>query len=704
MLIAVSFAWLVCPLSAAEGDHDVEKLFVAPTGNNTWSGRRSKPNDEKTDGPLATLESARDALRKLRKDGALSEHGVTVEIRAGTYELGRPLELTKEDSGSAAAPVRFQAQKDDEVRICGGRAITGWSPVSDPAALARIDEGARAHVLRADLKAQGVTDLGEMKAGQSWAASDAGLEVFFQDKPMTLARWPNEGFVKIVDVVGGAPHRIHGVLGDKLGIFTYEGDRPKRWVNEKNVILDGYWFWDWANQRQRIESIDAEKRIITLALPLHAYGYRKDQWYYALNLLPELDAPGEWYLDREGAVLYFWPPAPIEKGRVMISMLPALVNMKDASHVTFAGMIFEGARGNAIDIAGGTSNQIEGCVIRNVGSWAVTVNGGSKHTIVACDIYATGDGGISLSGGDRKTLTPAEHVAENNHIHHYSRVNRIYKPGITLNGVGNRASHNLIHNAPHMAMGFGGNDHVIEFNEIHSVCYESNDAGAIYTGRDWTFRGNVLRYNYLHHLCGFQGRGCNGIYLDDQMSSALIFGNLFYKTMRPAFIGGGRDCTIENNIFVDCSPALHIDARGLGWAKGGFDGMVHSLKSMPYQSEPWTSRYPELVKILDEDPMAPKNDKVLRNICWGGKWDTSIEGKAKPGVSMQDNLVQVDPLFEDAAKENFQLRDDSPAYKLGFKRLPLEKIGLYKDKRRASWPVEHTVRPMETPPAPEKKK
>ena len=92
-------------------------------------------------------------------------------------------------------------------------------------------------------------------------------------------------------------------------------------------------------------------------------------------------------------------------------------------------------------------------------------------------MYQMGGGGISLSGGDRTALTPAEHVAENNHIHHYARVKRVYQPGITLRGVGNRAVRNLIHNAPHMGMGFSGNDHTIELNEIHSVCYESNDAG-----------------------------------------------------------------------------------------------------------------------------------------------------------------------------------------------------------------------------------
>ena len=89
--------------------------------------------------------------------------------------------------------------------------------------------------------------------------------------------------------------------------------------------------------------------------------------------------------------------------------------------------------------------------------------------VADCDIYQTGLGGISLVGGDRKTLTPGGLVAENNHIHHYSRWKPVYRAGISLNGVGNRASHNLIHDAPHMAIGFGGNEQVIEFNEIHNV-------------------------------------------------------------------------------------------------------------------------------------------------------------------------------------------------------------------------------------------
>jgi hypothetical protein len=161
-------------------------------------------------------------------------------------------------------------------------------------------------------------------------------------------------------------------------------------------------------------------------------------------------------------------------------------------------------------------------------------------------------------------------------------------------------------------------------------------------------------------------------------------------------IGGGRDCAIENNVFVDCLPATHVDARGLGWVAGGDAGLRDSLRSMPYTETPWSTRYPKLVNILDDDPMAPKGNVIARNICVGGRWG-DFEDKAKPLVKFQDNLLDQNPLFMDAAHHNFQLQYGSPAYKLGFKRIPIEKIGLYQDDLRASWPVTHSVRLAQTP-------
>ncbi|MHB8970497.1 MAG: right-handed parallel beta-helix repeat-containing protein [Pirellulaceae bacterium] len=659
-------------------------LSVAPNGNDAWSGVLSEPNAAGTDGPFQTIARARDAIRGLKTAGGLPKGGVTVQIRGGTYCLEKTLEFTAEDAGTAESPLVYTGFANEEVRLVGGKLVNNFAAVEDAAILARLDPAAREHVVQADLKALGVANFG--------APSGDGLEVFFNDQPMTLARWPNEGFVRIVDLVEKDDHKIHGIPGSRVGKFIYDGDRPQRWVGENAAWLHGYWFWDWSDQRQPIESIDTEKSILAVVPPYHNYGYRKGQWYYAFNILAELDSPGEWYLDRETGILYFWPPAPVAEGRTVVSVLDNNLRAKDVSYLTIRKVTFEASRNTAVSISGGVHNRIAACVIRNVGGAAVAITDASDSGVYGCDMYQMGKGGISLSGGNRTTLTSANLVAENNHIHDFSRWSRMYNAAIALHGVGNRAAHNLIHDAPHMAIAFSGNDHVIEYNEIYNVCEESNDAGAMYAGRDWTMRGHVIRYNYLHQIDGFEARGCVGVYLDDMFASAAIFGNIFQRVTSAAFIGGGRDNTVENNIFIDCSPALHIDARALGWAYEHADNWIKeekekgTISGIAYNKPPYSERFPQLLNIIRDEPKAPKGNLIARNICVGGKWD-DVEDKARGYQTFQDNLLSEDPHFVDAANQNFRLQDDSPAWKLGFKPIPVDKIGPYQDPDRASWPV-----------------
>lgn len=673
------WAALLCASQAA-GAPQAKTFYVATNGNDAWSGTLAEPNSQKTDGPFATLERARDEIRQLKRQGGLPGGGVNVELRGGLYERQKPFELGPEDSGTPESPVVYQARRGEEVRLSGGKRIGTFRPVTDPDVLARLDQTARGKVLQSDLRAQGIKDFGEVKGG--------GLQLFFLDRPMTLARWPNQGFVKIVDLVGGQPFDVRGTKGDKIGKFMYDGDRPKRWTSENDPWVHGYWFRDWADQRHKVESIDTERRIIAVVPPYHRYGYRKGQWFYAFNLLAELDAPGEWYLDRQAGTLYFWPPSPIEQGRATVSLIDNLVTLREASYITFRGITFEAARGTAVTITGGADNCIAGCTLRNLGSWAVRISGGTAHSVLGCDIYQTGDGGLSLSGGERKSLTPGRHVAENNHIHHYSYWNRMYQPGVSINGVGLRVAHNLIHDAPHCAIIFGGNDHLMEFNEIHHVCTEANDAGAIYSGHDWTQRGTVIRYNFLHHISGREDRGCVGVYLDDMFCGTQVFGNVFYRVTMAAFIGGGRDNTIENNLFVDCRPAVHVDARAMGWAKHAVAGVMKQLlDAMPYQSPLWKARYPKLPSVWEDEPAAPKGNLIVRNVSLGGRWD-HIEKKAQPYLTMQDNLVTEEIHYVDTNRLNFQLPDDSPIYRQlpGFKRIPFAQIGLKRDQYRDRLP------------------
>jgi len=230
--LAVALLALAAALGTGRGSQASPlPLYVSPAGNDAWSGTLAEPNAAKSDGPLATLERAREEVRKRKKAGALPEGGVTVSIAAGVYERTQTFELGAEDSGTDKSPVVYQGEPGSPPRMIGGKRVAGLRPVSDPAVLERLDPAARGKVLQADLKGQGITDYGQPGAG--------GIELFFQDQPMPVARWPNEGFVKIVQVLGPTPRDVRGTKGCAEGFFRYDGDRPRRWTAEKDVWLHG---------------------------------------------------------------------------------------------------------------------------------------------------------------------------------------------------------------------------------------------------------------------------------------------------------------------------------------------------------------------------------------------------------------------------------------------------------------------------------
>lgn len=664
-------------------------FYVAVDGNDGWSGTAPAPNADGTDGPFATLERARDAARRCPRDNERPEP-ITVFIRGGTYYRDHVFELGREDSGTPAVPVMFRAFKNEEVRLVGGQAIHGFEPVRDAAVLSRLDPAVRDYVRVADLRAQGVTDYGALAPrGFGAKSKPAGLELFFDDKPMTLARWPNEGFARVADVVGGEPTTSHGIKGDKIGKLVYDGDRPTRWAADDDIWLHGYWFWDWADAYEKVESIDTARHVIAMTKPYHGYGYRQGARFYALNLLAELDAPGEWYLDRSAGRLYFLPPEPIADRRVVVSVIESLIDVNDASCVTFRGLTLEACRGTAITVHGGSDVGVVGCTIRNIGNAAVIVDGGADHMIIGCDVYGAGEGAIAVSGGDRPTLTPGDHVVENNHIHDYSRWVKTYTSAIHVSGVGHHVSHNLIHDAPHNAIGLSGNEHVIEYNEIHHVCMETDDAGAFYMGRDWTQRGNAVRYNYFHDIGAHRGLiGVQAIYLDDWSSGTTVLGNVCVRAGRAVLVGGGRDNTIKDNVFIGCTPAVHVDSRGLGWAKYYFDGTTKTLEerlaAMPYREPPWSERYPQLLTLYDDEPALAKGNAVVNNICIGGRWLDLHDGLTTKVVRVEGNLVCGADAGRGAAVPEAPDGDASkrPAYSCG--NIPMNEMGLYRDSRRAS--------------------
>ncbi len=670
--------------------------YVATNGSDDWSGRLSAPNEAGTDGPFATLQRARDAVRELKKSGI--NESIVVEVSEGVYDLSDSLKLTEEDGGvSVDAPVIWRAKEGDSVLLDAGRSLVGARPATDSdEELVRLKPGVRENLCVIDLKGQNVDDL---------IASDVMPEFFFQGAPTRIARYPNVGFVKITGLVqdGTTEVDVRGVKGIAEGKFCFEDEELLRCVDEKDLRVSGYWFWDWSEQKHRVAAIDPQTRTLIVEPPYHHYGYRVGQWFYVFNALCELDAPGEYYIDRAADKLYFYPPTKEwHDGDFLLTRLPHIVELHRVSNLVWSGFQMRGSLGDAVSGSELNNVTLSKCDVYNVAGSGITLHG-ANLSVQECELWYLGASGIIVTGGNRETLQPSGNRIVDNYAHDFALVRRVYEPGVVINGVGNYAAHNLIENAPHMAIGFSGNENVIEYNEIGNVCFESNDAGAIYTGRNWTMRGNILRRNYLHDIQGFENNGCVGIYLDDMFSSAEISENLFVNVTRAAFIGGGHDSKITRNLFVNCNPALHIDARGAGWAKGSVDEWINegktkgTISGIKYKEEPYATRYPELAKILDDEEAAhyPAGCEVLGNVCVGGFWDVckrgqwqgnTVESGAIPYLKMENNFVAEEDdgsFFVDAASGDYRLKKDSAPARQGFESLPIDQMGLSSKRMKA---------------------
>jgi hypothetical protein len=691
------------------------EIYVSPTGNDNNPGT--------LEAPFATLERARDAVREDRgkivgeeiNPSALDP--ATIFLLPGTYQRTTTFELDERDSHTT---YRSHAT-ENPARIIGGRTIptSAVQPVTDEGILNRIvDEAARPHLLQIDLGALGITEYGKLgPRGFRRAYIPAPMELFIDGKPQQVARWPNEGYRKLGKVRRSSSKPRYGDFGMKPGVFDWGTERPAHWTQADDLYVSGVFHRVWADDTIPVARIDTQARTFTTALP-HLYGFRNVSFtrWFALNLLEEIDRPGEYFVDRGTGMLYFYPPASFsKKSSIEVSELTGpLVAMEGAEGVRLEHLILEVSRGTGIYIERGRDNLIAGCTLRNLGilaaqigkgitpfpygkhdgcgnvvgidpqpisralgSWheyiykftAFNREAGEGHRILSCDIYDTGAGGISLGGGDRKTLTPAGNVVENCNIYRVNRWDRTYKTHVNIDGVGNVIRHCHLHDGKGGAIYLHGNDHVIEFNEIDQVLKDTSDAGAFYMGRDISEVGNQIRHNYFHSLHR-EGAGSHvgAIYFDDgSILGAEVVGNVFWNVPHAFLIFGGGLVETRNNLFIDANPkppghGPGDTARVLKMFHGEFQDRV--LKHVNITKPPYSTRYPKLLAVYNRE--LPVTYEQVNNIVLQGEYDA----------------------FVDFAGGDLTLKPNAAVLKANpdFKSIPFNKIGLRVDEYRTSLP------------------
>ncbi len=639
-------------------------LHVSAIGSDHNSGTKRSP--------VNSLEKAREMVRSLREKSP--GKAVTVYIQGGIYYLEEPLVLSSGDSGNEKAPVVYKAAGGEIPVFTGSRDLKNWQLLSESEKGAILPEGVRTKIYFTDVKAAGINDLGD--------PTEIGLrpELFCNGELQTLARWPNNGFVKAGLAKGDTktpPNYAH-TRGTKEGIFEYTGKRMEQWRSEPDVRLGGYWYWDWSDEFQKVERVDTGSRTIVLKQPYHNYGYRDSLRYFGLNLFCEIDEPGEWYLDRTQGLLYWLPPAGIDPNQAKITLsvfsAPFMVEMKECSNVTLQGLTFRESRGSAVIIQNGTNCKVSDCRIECFGKDGIHIEGGTGHGISGCMLRNFGCGGIHMKGGERKNLVPASHFVENSAVENFSLFKRTYQPAVFAEGCGLRISNNRFKNSSSSALRLEGNDITVEFNEISHVVNESDDQGALDIWNNPSYRGILIRCNRWTDIKGGTRHGAAGVRLDDMISGVTVYGNIFERCGSLNFGGvqihGGKDNLVENNLFYNCPAAVSFSSWGQErWIRqlDSPEIMNKIYEEVDIRSGLFQNRYPELKNIrLDADVNVIKNNLLVdcqslflrennkqisesnNSLLSGGK---GVEAFCKPEVLQQFGMQSI-PLEKIGPKDN----------------------------------------------------
>jgi len=692
-LMSFMFLFLLVPF--AEGTSMT--IYVSPQEGQQGNGTNLSP--------FASLLQVRDYIRSIKQTKGLPDGGIEVILKEGEYKLNDTLVFTKEDSGTPQAPIIYRGEENAYVSFNGGIRLEGFKKVENETGSERLHAEVKDKIYVIDLKKYGIKELPPLELAGFGSAKVRSKdrsynnyntcpcpELFFNKLPMTLSRFPNEGFLKVAAVHGEKvePENPNAYLMKNVRL-KLDGCNLAEWSKETNILLYGYWYYDWADSYETVISVDKEKGEVQLAGPGSAYGYREGARYYAINLLCELDQPGEWYIDREHLLLYFYPPTSLEGAIVELSLFDKpMVIFDKAEYISFERVHFRLGASNLVQIFDGEAIQILGCSFRESAGYGLTINMGKGHRVQSCDFHYLGKGGIYMNGGDRKTLTPSGFIVDNCYFSNLARIDHTYNPAVYMNGVGHKISHNLVHHIPSSAFRTDVNDSIIEFNEVFNVLLESDDQGGADMWGNPTYRGLVFRYNYWHHIGswreGTEQPACGqaGIRLDDAISGVHIYGNIFYHSSAGNFGGaqihGGKATLVENCIFANCRIGISCSP----WTRERWLNFVKDALDNPaIDKELYLTRYPDLKNLLEDN----NKNSAQKNIFWNCG---QIVLRKPSNFIYENNLEIKEPqLFPKIEFGDFTTNSEFlKTQNFEFEPIPFEKIGLYIDQYRKELPLD----------------
>jgi hypothetical protein len=703
----------------------VAAFYVSASGSDRNPGTAAAP--------FATLDRARLALRTFKRPPMTGP--IVVQVGEGTYRLDKTLDFSAEDSGIESSYVLFTAARGAKVTLSGARKLeVGWKPYKDGILMAELPAASRGKFDFSQLFVNGKRQTRARFPNRDDSKPGRSGYIFPKGKIPDSLRDPRPGADDDMTFSGGAPR---GVLFDPASFTSKRWARPEEavihiyqgwgWGNMqwrlKAVDYDAkaLWFGDGGFQMGAKWFEDPAK-------------IEQESRFYVENVFEELDAPGEWYLDAKAGILYFMPELGMDMSQAVVEapVLETLVRFAGTQDNPVQHIALEGFRmtqtastfladydvpslsdwaihrGGTVFMDGTRNCAVRGCWFDAVGGNAVFINNyNRKAEVSGCKFTETGDSAVCLVGtvgttnGTRRAF-PYECTVSNNLVHdcgvfgkqiagvYISRAKRI------------TASHNTITNMPRAGICIGDGTwggHVIEFNLIHDSCRETGDHGPFNAwGREkfWSLTQShsgysigrsleagdvkidamepvIVRNNFFEEKSGW------GLDMDDGASNYEITNNISKGVSMKLREGAYR--IVHNNIWVDSvmAPCFHVGNEN------NHDRYFHNITVMAkddvYSFIAPPARGPWLEEI-DNNCLFSASGKFTARISQirgengpeRGARRVDLEGWRALGFDK--NSVFADPLFVDPSRNDYRVKPESPALKVGFKNFEMGTWGI----------------------------
>jgi hypothetical protein len=656
-------------------------LHVSPQGNDDWSGRLAAPNGAHSDGPLATLNGARKAVRKLPRP--LTEP-VHVIFAAGTYRLSDAVAFDERDSGEEGRAISYEAAHGASVLVSGGAELPPFKVGPD---------------------------------GRWTLQAPAGTERFEQlwvgERRATRARTnhPGSHYIRSVEdespIPDGAP--TPGFMEQTIRVDPKElsafGEVSAAEAQDAVVTF----FHKWDSTRSRVVSVDPANGTLKVRGPAQKGNTAFDHLTGMVieNLPSLLDEPGEWFLSRQGMLTYL--PRPGESPATIRATYPVAEKLltfagkanDPVRHLVFRGLRFSHAKGLP-SLATAVPNQAAvrtvdgvitldharqvafvGCELSHLGSYGFSLRQGCQEVSVEkCLITDLGGGGIKIGSlnDEREAWNHASHNRIHNNI---IRDGGLFFPcavGVWIGSSSdNEVTHNEISDFFYSAVSVGwrwgyapsaAKRNKIEWNHLHHLGKGLlSDMGGVYTlGPS---EGTSVSHNHIHHVMCMQYGGW-GLYTDEGSTGITMEGNVTYETTDGGFHQHyGKDNVIRNNVFAFSEEYQVKRSRAEEHLSFTFEKNIVVYDRGDLLGGNWSGSTAEFLNKSNV-----YWDYSARPVTFTEK-KLSLAEWQKKGQDL--GSVVADPLFVDAAKHDFRLKAGSPALALGIRSIDVSEMGVLAD-------------------------